>query len=113
MDKKQITELAFRLQQAYDVALKEQKLDHETLESLTRRMQEIRAGLAPEKEFVAAVNWLSHVAAIHLLDQIPQPNYCGTEKFRIPDVLAIVQYHGILQPVLIEVKTSTENTLIW
>jgi Holliday junction resolvase len=113
IDHKQITELAFRLEQAYSVVLKQQSLDPGTIETLTQRLQEIRAGLAPEMEFVAAVNWLSHVVAIHRLDQTPQPNYCKSDKFRTPDVLAIVRYKGHLFPVLIEVKNSKESKLEW
>jgi Holliday junction resolvase len=113
MDNKQITELAFRLQEAYGLALKEKALDPSTLEELARRMQEIRAGITPEMEFVAAANWLSRTVVIHRVDQTPQPKYRERDKFRIPDVVAIVRYNGHLLPVLIEVKTSKEGKLVW
>jgi Holliday junction resolvase len=113
MDAKQITETAFRLLQHYGEVSKAESLDPETLERLTQRVQRIRMGLAPEKEFIAAVNWLSNVVAIHQLDQTPQPAYCGFNEVRIPDLIAIALYNGHLIPVLMEVKTSDDGKLIW
>jgi Holliday junction resolvase len=113
MDAKQITETAFRLLQHYGEVSKVESLDPETLERLTQRVQRIRAGLAPEKELIAAVNWLSNVVAIHQLDQTPQPAYCKFNEMRIPDLLAIALYEGHLIPILIEVKTTDDDKLIW
>jgi Holliday junction resolvase len=113
MDAKQITEAAFRLLQHYGEVSKAESLDPETLDRLTQRVQRIRAGLAPEKEFVAAVNWLSNVVAIHQLDQTPQPTYCSFNEMRVPDLIAIALYDEHLIPVLIEVKTTDDGKLIW
>lgn len=113
MDAKQITEAAFRLLQHYGEVSRGESLDPETLDRLTQRVQRIRAGLAPEKEFIAAVNWLSNVVAIHQLDQTPQPVYCKFNEVRVPDLIAIALYNGHLIPVLIEVKTTDDSKLIW
>jgi Holliday junction resolvase len=92
---------------------KEKALDPETLERLTERVQQIRAGLGPEMEFVAAVNWLSHVLSIHRLEQTPIPKYVDGDSFRVPDVLAITIHERELIPVLIEVKTTQDECLVW
>jgi Holliday junction resolvase len=113
MDAKQITEAAFRLLQHYGEVSKAESLNPETLDRLTQRVQQIRAGLAPEKEFVAAVHWLSNVVTIHQLDQTPQPAYREFNEMRIPDLIAIALYNGHLVPVLIEVKTTDDGKLIW
>src|SRR5436305_7192733 len=113
MNPNEITELAFRVEETYNIALRQQNLTPESLEEVARRMQQIRAGLAPEREFVAAVNWLSHVSTIHRLGQTPLPTYNGKRSLRIPDVLAIVRYSGHLVPVLIEVKATKEDVLVW
>lgn len=113
MDSKQLTEIAFRILQNYDEASKETSLDDEALERLTERVQRIRSGIAPEKEFIAAVNWLGNAVSVHQLDQTPQPLYCKVEEVRVPDLLAIVLYQGYVVPVLIEVKTTEDDKLIW
>jgi len=113
MDPKQITEWAFRLLLSYGELSKEREFTPETLDLVAQRIQRIRAGLAPEIEFMAAVNWLSNVVVIHRLDQTPMPHYCNTEEVQQPDLLAIVRYEGRLVPVLIEVKTKDDSKLVW
>jgi len=110
---KQLTEIAFRILPSYVELLKQKTLDPDTLDAVTTRIRQIYAGLAPEKEFAAAVNWMSNVVAIHSLDQTPIPNYSGAEKFQVPDLLAIVKYKGHLLPALIEVKKRNDDALKW
>src|SRR5262245_30339682 len=99
MDPKLITEWAFRLLQNHNELSKEDDLTPEALELVAKRIQRIRAGLAPEIEFMASVNWLSNVVAIHRLDQTPLPRYCDGDKIQQPDLLAVVQYEHKLIPV--------------
>jgi len=113
MDTKEITEIAFRLLNNFAEVSKEKTLDPESLERISQRVQAIRAGLALETEFVATVNWLSRALVIHRLDQTPIPDYTGRDPIKIPDALAIVIHKGKLVRVLIEVKATDEDRLIW
>jgi Holliday junction resolvase len=113
MNAKEITEIAFRLLNNYAEVSKEKTLDSDSVERISQRVKGIRAGLAIEMEFVAAVNWLAHVVVVHRLEQIPMPNYHDPAPIKIPDVLAIVTHHGRLVPALIEVKATDEGRLVW
>lgn len=112
-DSKQITELAFRMLTIATEVSREEKLDSETIDRVTERIRRIRAGLGPELEFVAVVNWLACCLAIHRLDQTPLPKCMTGTHLRIPDILAISLKDGKIAPVLIEVKTSDDDTLVW
>lgn len=113
MDPQLITEWAFRLLQNHNELSKEDELTPEVLELVAKRIQRIRAGLAPEIGFMASVNWLSNVVAIHRLDQTPLPRYYDGDEIEPPDLLAVVQYQHKLIPVLIEVKTTNDKQLVW
>jgi Holliday junction resolvase len=113
MDSTKITELAYRLLFGYGEVSKHFDLTPETIGQLSKRIQRIRAGLAPEMEFMAAINWLSRVVIIHRLDQTPLPRYFDGYDVQQPDLLAIVHHKDRLLPVLIEVKTKNDNKLVW
>jgi Holliday junction resolvase len=113
MDSNKITELAYRLLFCYSEVSKHFDLTSETIDHLSKRIQRIRAGLAPEMEFMAAVNWLSRVVGIHRLDQTPLPRYFDGYDVQQPDLLAIVHHKDRLLPVLIEVKTKNDKKLVW
>ena len=113
MDSTKITELAYRLLFGYSEASKYFDLTPETIDRISKRIQRIRAGLAPEMEFMAAVNWLSSVVCIHRLDQTPLPRYFDGYDVQQPDLLAIVHHKDRLLPLLIEVKTKNDKKLVW
>jgi hypothetical protein len=113
MDRTQITNLAYRLLLRHQEISKEQELTPETIEKIAERIQRIQAGLAPEMEFMAAINWLGRVVSVQRLDQTPLPRYVESGDIEVPDLIAIVQIDGKTFPVLIEVKTKSDKKLVW
>src|SRR5260370_22533159 len=99
MDSKKITEVAFRLFGTYFEIYKQHSLDPEALDRITKRIRRLRAGLDPEMEFVAAVNWLSRALVVHRLDQIPMPKCHTPDGVKIPDIIAVPISKGIVFPV--------------
>jgi Holliday junction resolvase len=81
-------------------------------ESLIDRVRRLEIGLPAEDELSVVLNWLGRSRLVHKLDQLQSPPGSRTE-YRVPDLLAIFEYHGRAVPVLIEVKTSDEATLSW
>jgi Holliday junction resolvase len=111
-DPKLITELAFRLlPSAEEIA--RGGLGDVTLQRVADRLAMIRDGLAPEIEFISAVNWLGHCLAVNRIDQLPLPRYLEGEEFRVPDVLAICRKGEKTVPVLIEIKKTLDDEIVW
>jgi Holliday junction resolvase len=112
-DPKQITETAFLLTPAFQELVREKNLDAETIARVSKRIEQLRAGLAPELEFICVVNWLGNCLALHRLDQLPMPKYRADQSMRVPDVLAIPVMNGKRVPVLIEVKKCEDDKIVW
>jgi Holliday junction resolvase len=74
--------------------------------------QRLERGLPAEDELSVVFHWLGQCRLVHKLDQFPYPPGVW-EHYRVPDLLAVFDVGGRHHPVLIEVKTSAENTLSW
>lgn len=79
-------------------------------ERLAQRLKTLHVGLPREDEFAVVCTWLSRCALIHKLDQSQAPT-SSTEKFQVPDLLAVFELDGRNVPVLVEVKSSNKQTL--
>jgi Holliday junction resolvase len=74
----------------------------------------IEAGLSPELEFIAAVNWLGRTLTVNRIDQTPLHRYHdGGPESRVPDILSIASIDGNSVPLLIEVKKSAKDPMKW
>ena len=67
-------------------------------------------GLPREDEFSVVCGWLGCCDVIHKLDQKQTPEK-SSERYQVPDLLAIFNVQGKQVPVLIEVKSKKDNTL--
>lgn len=72
----------------------------------------LEQGLPAEDELSVVFHWLGQCRLVHKLDQFPYPPGVW-EQYRVPDLLAVFDLGGQHYPVLIEVKTSVDNTLSW
>ncbi len=118
------TDLAFRLLPAAREVARElanharpvdaAHVDAEVVAAVSKRIQQLEAGLSPELEFIAAVNWLGQTVAINRIDQTPLPS-CHTSagEFKVPDILCVVSIDGRKLPLLIEVKRNKGTKLVW
>lgn len=79
-------------------------------ERLAEQLRTLHLGLPREDEFAVVCTWLGRCALIHKLDQVQTPPR-STERFQVPDLLAIFEQGGKTIPVLIEVKSSNKRTL--
>jgi hypothetical protein len=75
---------------------------------LVNRLKIQEIGLSAEDEFITLVNWLGKCKLVHKLDQEQFPLPCR-DSYQVPDLLAVFKFSGSLQPVLIEVKTTTNQ----
>jgi Holliday junction resolvase len=82
-------------------------------EKLRARIAAIHAGLAPENEFFVQAAWLGNCEAINRIDQTPAPISGEKPTLRAPDFLLVARYQGRLIPVLIEVKATDDDKLVW
>lgn len=96
-----------------------ERLIHESLEQLgwkadahqlARRVERLNYGLPLEDEFSVLCGWLGKCKLIHKLDQQQYP-VSSSEIYQVPDLLAIFERNGTEIPVLIEVKSSSKNSL--
>lgn len=96
-----------------------EQLIHETLEQLgwgaeaeqiAARIQRLNVGLPREDEFSVICGWLGCCDVIHKIDQKQTPEK-STEKYQVPDLLAVFNVKGKAVPALIEVKSKKDNTL--
>jgi Holliday junction resolvase len=89
-------------------------VEAEVVTAVSKRIKELEAGLAPELEFVAAVNWLGRTPAINRIDQVPLPPCHGSAaELKVPDIICVASVDGRTLPFLIEVKRSSEAKLAW
>jgi Holliday junction resolvase len=72
----------------------------------------LEQGLPAEDELSVLFHWLGQCRLVHKLDQFPYPPDVW-KRYRVPDLLAVFNVQGQDYPVLIEVKTSVDNTLSW
>lgn len=77
---------------------------------LAARVRRLNLGLPKEDEFSVVCTWLGRCDLIHKLDQKQTPSK-SRDTFQVPDLLAVFRYESRSVPVLIEVKSSNENTL--
>lgn len=96
-----------------------ERLIHESLEQLgwkadasllARRVERLNFGLPLEDEFSVLCGWLGKCKLIHKLDQQQYP-VDSNEIYQVPDLLAVFERNGAEIPVLIEVKSSSKNSL--
>jgi hypothetical protein len=80
-------------------------------DQLAERIHRIHLGLNPEKEFQALVSWLGQCTSIHAIEDFP--GSAAEPTIRAPDYLVVSQIAGSAVPVLVEVKTTNDATLIW
>lgn len=108
LDSKTIAKLAFGLY-PHVFQAGERQVDGE---AIVERLKRIRAGFVPETEFFAVVSWLGNCAGIFRLDQTPMPIEENL-MIRAPDFLAFSKRNEQLVPLLIEVKKSDDEKLVW
>lgn len=74
-------------------------------DALTEEAKRILGATAPEDEFMAIAIWSGRCSLIHKL--APDKYPLGVDKtYKIPDLLAVLEYEGRSIPVLIEVKST-------
>lgn len=72
---------------------------------LTEEAKRILGATAPEDEFMAIAIWSGRCSLVHKL--APDKYPLGADKtYKIPDLLAVLEYEGRSIPVLIEVKST-------
>ena len=81
-------------------------------EVVADRVKRLQVGLPAEDEFSVILSWLGRCRLVHKLDQVQSPRE-SRKHLRVPDLLAVFDYHGRDVPVLIEVKTGIDKTLSW
>lgn len=74
------------------------------------RVSRLNIGLPREDEFSIVCTWLGRCELIHKLDQKQTPSK-SVSHYQVPDLFASFRYENTTIQVLIEVKTSKENTL--
>ncbi len=91
------------------------QVEADVIRTVAARITTIEAGLSPELEFIAAINWLGRAAIANRVDQTPLPKYRDADpNFKVPDVLCIASLeNGRSVPLLIEVKKSTQDPIVW
>ena len=82
------------------------------VDSLIERVKQIDNGLISEDEFIYLLNWLPNCILVNKLDQSAFPN-SESEKYGVPDLLAVFEIDGKKEQYLIEVKTSRKAKLSW
>ena len=80
--------------------------------TIATRVLRLQIGLPAEDEFSVVLSWLGRCRLVHKLDQVQSPPE-SRDYIRVPDLLAVFDYHGRDVPVLIEVKSSIDKTLSW
>lgn len=106
---KKYGEIAFKL---YPYLFNGEKLPLEQ-EKLGDRIKRIHSGLQPELEFFVVSSWLGNCIAINRIDQTPLPTSTTEKTIRAPDFILIANLKGKQLPLLVEIKTSDENKVIW
>lgn len=98
------TEVAFGLAEVLNSA--EPNLDaHSTL----KQAEHIQYGLSAEDEFLAIAAWLGHLKFGHGLANKAYAS--SSQTFRVPDALLVTTHGSLTQPVLVEVKTSSNGSI--
>lgn len=77
---------------------------------IAARVWRLNLGLPREDEFTVVCTWLGRCHLIHKLDQKQTPAK-SREDFQVPDLFAVFRYENRSVPVLVEVKSSKDNTL--
>ncbi len=81
-------------------------------EALAQKVRQLSLGLPAEDEFSVLLSWLGRCSLVHKLDQLQAPSE-SRNRYRVPDLLTIVQCGKRELPALIEVKATRSPTLSW
>jgi len=79
---------------------------------VSERVAVLHDGLVHEDEFLYVLSWSKNVAFAHKLDQATVLSK-EKNKYRIPDLLMVVNEQGLRQSYLVEIKTTKKEELIW
>ena len=113
-----ITDLAFKVLPAAKEIARELATqgvaEADVVKMVSDRIKTLESGLSPEMEFIAVVNWLGRTRAISRIDQTPMPR-CNNivPDLKVPDIICIASLHERTLPLLIEVKRSDDDKLVW
>jgi hypothetical protein len=105
----QLTNLAFTV--LHDVYRLGDRLAAIDLDQLSARIGRIHDGMNPQNEFQGIVSWLGQCTTINAIQD------SGTAEadpaIRAPDYLLVSKVNGRDLPVLVEVKTTNDDELVW
>jgi len=76
------------------------------------RLWRLNKGLPREDEFSVVCGWLGKCELIHKLDQKQTPKE-SAQKYQVPDLLSVFRVEERRVPVLVEVKSSKDNVLLF
>ena len=77
---------------------------------IAARVYRLNLGLPREDEFSVVCTWLGRCDLIHKLDQSQTPTKSRC-TFQVPDLLPVFRHEDRAVPVLVEVKSSNDNSL--
>ena len=78
-------------------------------DAFVARLKGIHRGFNAEHEFAAIASWLGRCKLVAHPDEL----YATNGEFRVPDFLIVSQVNGREVPVLVEVKTTDDDELVW
>ena len=81
------------------------------LDLLAERIGRIHAGMNPQNEFQALVSWLGQCTTINAIQDAGSGE--NEPAVRTPDYLLVSNVNGQDVPVLVEVKTTNDDELMW
>lgn len=77
---------------------------------LAQQLAQLNRGLPREDEFAVVCTWLGRCKLVHKLDQVQAPA-ASADAYQVPDLFALFEHDKLTIPVLVEVKSSTDQTL--
>ena len=80
--------------------------------SIVDRVKRLDLGLPAEDEFIFILSWLGKCSLVHKLDQGQFPPK-SQDTYQVPDLLASFDTAVGLKSVLVEVKSTTKEKLVW
>jgi Holliday junction resolvase len=113
-----ITDLAFKVLPAAKEIARELATqgvaEADVLSLVSQRIKTLESGLSPEMEFIAVVNWLGRTRAISRIDQTPMPR-CNdfVPELKVPDIICLTSLYETTLSLVIEVKRSDDDKLVW
>jgi hypothetical protein len=73
------------------------------------KIKRVHQGLSAEHEFAAIASWLGRCSLLTQLDSVLHVS----ERYRVPDFLVVVERQGKDVPFLVEIKTDSNDKLVW